>query len=119
MIDLKTAPYAILALRVTTGALFLFHGLVKLFVFTPAGTAGYFESIGLPGSVSYLTTVYYTHLDVYKRQGKTGAVGQIVAGDDHPVDQSAFGQRPGPITAHVCVADAGVVRKVFGGFRTA
>lgn len=55
MIDLKTAPYAILALRVTTGALFLFHGLVKLFVFTPAGTAGYFESIGLPGALGYLT----------------------------------------------------------------
>ena len=55
MIDLKTAPYAILALRVTTGALFLFHGLVKLMVFTPAGTAGYFESIGLPGALGYLT----------------------------------------------------------------
>lgn len=55
MIDLKTAPYAALALRVTTGALFLFHGLVKLFVFTPAGTAGYFESIGLPGALAYLT----------------------------------------------------------------
>lgn len=55
MIDLKTAPHAILALRVTTGALFLFHGLVKLLVFTPAGTAGYFESIGLPGSLGYLT----------------------------------------------------------------
>lgn len=55
MIDLKTAPHAILALRVATGALFLFHGLVKLFVFTPAGTAGYFESIGLPGALGYLT----------------------------------------------------------------
>ena len=55
MIDHKTAPYAIFALRVTTGALFLFHGLVKLFVFTPAGTAGYFESIGLPGALGYLT----------------------------------------------------------------
>ena len=55
MIDPKTAPYAVLALRVTTGALFLFHGLVKLFVFTPAGTAGYFESIGLPGALGYLT----------------------------------------------------------------
>ena len=55
MIDHKTAPYAILALRVTTGALFLFHGLVKLFVFTPAGTAGYFESIGLPGALGYVT----------------------------------------------------------------
>lgn len=55
MFDLKTAPYAILALRVTTGALFLVHGLIKLFVFTPAGTAGYFESIGLPGALGYLT----------------------------------------------------------------
>lgn len=55
MIDTKTAPYAVLALRVTTGALFLFHGLVKLMVFTPAGTAGYFESIGLPGALGYLT----------------------------------------------------------------
>jgi putative oxidoreductase len=55
MFDLKTAPYAILALRVTTGALFLAHGLIKLFVFTPAGTAGYFESIGLPGALGYLT----------------------------------------------------------------
>jgi putative oxidoreductase len=54
MIDLKTAPYAALALRVTTGALFLVHGLIKLFVFTPAGTAGYFESIGLPGALGYL-----------------------------------------------------------------
>ena len=35
--------------------LFLFHGLMKLFVFTPAGTAGYFQSIGLPGALGYLT----------------------------------------------------------------
>lgn len=55
MIDNNAAAYGILALRVTTGALFLFHGLVKLFVFTPAGTAGYFESIGLPGALGYLT----------------------------------------------------------------
>lgn len=55
MTDTTSAPYGILALRVTTGALFLFHGLVKLFVFTPAGTAGYFESIGLPGALGYLT----------------------------------------------------------------
>ncbi|MGN7868537.1 DoxX family protein [Paracoccus sp. 22332] len=55
MTDLKTAPLGILALRVTTGALFLIHGLTKLFVFTPAGTAGYFESIGLPGALGWLT----------------------------------------------------------------
>lgn len=55
MIDPKTAPYAALVLRVSSGALFLAHGLLKLLVFTPAGTAGYFESIGLPGALAYLT----------------------------------------------------------------
>lgn len=58
MIDTKLAPYAILALRAVTGALFLYHGLVKLFVFTPAGTAGYFASIGLPGALGYLTMLF-------------------------------------------------------------
>lgn len=42
-------------LRVSTGLFMLVHGLVKLFIFTPAGTAGYFESIGLPGALGYLT----------------------------------------------------------------
>lgn len=55
MFNEKYAPYAVLALRVVTGGLFLFHGLVKLFVFTPAGTAGYFESLGLPGVLGYAT----------------------------------------------------------------
>lgn len=55
MIDTKTAPYAVLLLRVVTGALFLTHGLTKLFVFTPAGTAGFFQSLGLPGWLGYVT----------------------------------------------------------------
>ncbi len=42
-------------LRVSTGGLFLIHGLTKLFVFTPAGTAGYFQSLGLPGALGYAT----------------------------------------------------------------
>ncbi|WP_312528081.1 DoxX family protein [Paracoccus sp. (in: a-proteobacteria)] len=42
-------------LRVSTGGLFLAHGLTKLFVFTPAGTAGYFQSLGLPGALGYAT----------------------------------------------------------------
>ncbi len=53
--DVAPADYAALLLRVTTGALFLFHGAVKLFVFTPAGTVGFFQSIGLPGPLAYLT----------------------------------------------------------------
>lgn len=53
--DVASVDHAALLLRVTTGALFLLHGGLKLFVFTPAGTAGYFQSIGLPGPLAYLT----------------------------------------------------------------
>ena len=42
-------------LRVTSGVYFLIHGLIKVFIFTPAGTAGYFQSIGLPGFLGYVT----------------------------------------------------------------
>ena len=40
-------------LRVTSGSLLLTHGLTKLLVFTPAGTAAFFESIGFPGFTAY------------------------------------------------------------------
>jgi putative oxidoreductase len=45
---------AALILRVTLGALFLAHFGLKFFVFTPAGTAEFFTSIGLPGALAYL-----------------------------------------------------------------
>lgn len=45
---------AALLLRVTLGALFLAHAGLKIFVFTPAGTAGFFQSLGLPGPLAYL-----------------------------------------------------------------
>lgn len=47
--------YAALILRVTTGIWFIAHAWLKIAVFTPAGTAGYFASIGLPGFLAYLT----------------------------------------------------------------
>ncbi len=50
-----TAPYGIAALRISQGALFVAHGAIKLFVFTPAGTVGYFGSLGLPAPLAYLT----------------------------------------------------------------
>ncbi|WP_313517494.1 DoxX family protein [Pseudomonas sp.] len=53
MIDTRTAPYAVLLLRVALGVMFLAHGLTKLLVFTPAGTAGFFESIGFAGWLAY------------------------------------------------------------------
>lgn len=54
MIDSRTAPYAALLLRITLGGLFLAHASLKLFVFTPAGTARFFGSLGLPSEFAYL-----------------------------------------------------------------
>jgi putative oxidoreductase len=48
-IDLTTALYAILVLRMSLGLLFLAHGCLKVFTFTLPGTAQFFESVGLPG----------------------------------------------------------------------
>lgn len=47
--------YAITLLRLSLGVMTLAHGLLKVFVFTIPGTVGYFESIGLPGFLAYLT----------------------------------------------------------------
>ena len=58
MTDTKTAPYAALLLRLTLGALFLAHASLKIFVFTPTGTAGFFQSIGLPGALAYVTIAW-------------------------------------------------------------
>jgi len=57
MIDFATGPYAALMLRVSLAGLFFAHAGLKLFVFTPAGTAGYFKSLGLPGWLAYVTIV--------------------------------------------------------------
>ena len=50
----SNADLAATLLRVSMGGLFLAHAGLKLFVFTPAGTAGYFASLGLPGPLAYL-----------------------------------------------------------------
>lgn len=55
MVDSKLAPYGAFVLRLAIGVMFVAHGLLKLVVFTPAGTVGFFESIGLPGVFAYLT----------------------------------------------------------------
>ena len=46
---------AALTLRLTLGTMFIAHGLLKYVVFTPAGTVKFFESLGLPGPLAYLT----------------------------------------------------------------
>lgn len=55
MIDASTAPYGVLLLRIALGTLFLAHVYLKLFVFKPAGTVGFFQSLGLPGWLAYVT----------------------------------------------------------------
>ncbi len=54
MIDVRTAPYAALLLRLTLGGLFLAHAALKIFVFTPAGTAQFFAKVGIPGPLAYV-----------------------------------------------------------------
>jgi putative oxidoreductase len=55
MIDTRTAPYAALVLRVALGVMFIAHALLKYYVFTLPGTVKFFESMGLPGPLAYVT----------------------------------------------------------------
>src|SRR4029453_7731136 len=55
MTDVRTAPYAAFTLRVALGAMFIAHALLKVFVFTVPGSVQFFESIGLPGVLAYVT----------------------------------------------------------------
>jgi putative oxidoreductase len=55
MIDALTAPYGVLLLRWCLGAMFIAHALYKWWVDTIPGVITYFESIGLPGWLAYMT----------------------------------------------------------------
>jgi len=55
MFDTRTAPYAALLLRVSLGIMFIAHALLKYVVFTLPGTVKFFESLGLPGPLAYVT----------------------------------------------------------------
>ncbi len=53
---MNTSPaVAATLLRLSLGVMYLAHGLMKLLVFTPEGTAGFFSSLGLPGFLGPLT----------------------------------------------------------------
>lgn len=41
--------------RIALGSILLAHGALKIFVFTIPGTVGFFESLGLPAMMAYLT----------------------------------------------------------------
>ncbi len=51
------AAYGALTLRLALGAMFLSHALLKIFVFTPAGTVDFFDSLGVPGVLAYAVIV--------------------------------------------------------------
>lgn len=51
----QSTAYVALLLRTALGTMFIAHGLLKVLVITPAGTAGFFESLGVPGLFAYLT----------------------------------------------------------------
>jgi putative oxidoreductase len=53
MNKIELSAYGATLLRVSIGGLFLAHAGLKYFVFTPGGTAQFFESVGLPGPLAY------------------------------------------------------------------
>jgi putative oxidoreductase len=51
----RNKEYGIALLRISFGVMLIAHSVVlKLFTFGLAGTAGFFESIGLPGFLAYV-----------------------------------------------------------------
>jgi putative oxidoreductase len=50
----QTVDLSVLLVRVSLGAILIAHSLLKILVFTLAGTAGFFESVGFPGWAAYL-----------------------------------------------------------------
>ena len=60
MTDSRTVPWGALILRVSLGILFLAHAGLKYFVFTPAGVAAFFGSLGLPPWLAYIVLAVET-----------------------------------------------------------
>jgi putative oxidoreductase len=51
----RTTIYGALVLRLALGTMFIAHAGLKYFVFTLPGTAQFFQSLGLPAGLGYLT----------------------------------------------------------------
>jgi len=52
-----SADYGALVLRLALGVMFIAHALLKVVVFTMPGTVQFFQSVGLPGFLAYVTVV--------------------------------------------------------------
>jgi putative oxidoreductase len=53
----NSTEYGALVLRLALGAMFIAHGLLKIMVFTLPGTVQFFQSLGLPGLLAYVTVL--------------------------------------------------------------
>lgn len=49
----SSTAWGITLLRFSLGSMWIAHALLKLFVFTLAGTAKFFDSVGIPGVLAY------------------------------------------------------------------
>ena len=54
IVGIAQADLAAFLLRVSMGVLFFAHAWLKIVIFTPAGTAAYFGSLGLPPALAYV-----------------------------------------------------------------
>lgn len=57
-----TMPYGTLVLRAALGVMYLAHAALKIFTYTPTGTAQFFASVGLPGSLAFTYLVIIAEL---------------------------------------------------------
>lgn len=55
MTNTRNSDTAALLLRNALGIMFIAHALLKILVFTPAGSAAFFASLGIPGWLAYPT----------------------------------------------------------------
>src|SRR5438270_713326 len=55
MSERRKVELGALVLRIGLGAMFISHALLKYFVFTLPGNAQFFQSLGLPGALGYIT----------------------------------------------------------------
>lgn len=53
MVDNRLAPYGLFAIRAALGLMFIAHALLKYFVFTMPGFAGFLGQIGYPAALAW------------------------------------------------------------------
>lgn len=55
MTQSQSTAYGAFVLRIALGTMFLAHAFLKIIVFTPSGTVGFFQSLDLPAVLAYAT----------------------------------------------------------------